>query len=208
MAPSRFELLYFPGTGRAEVARAILAYAEADWTNTFPKPDWPSIKSQQPFHKVPVLTEYEPDGTKFILAESAIIERYLAQKFGLTAETLKDRAHLDSISEHYHGLANKATPAMFGSDEKKAQALEEFKVYLKSFITIHEGLLAKNGSNGHYHGNTTTYVDITAAVLLMMTKDLVSDAISEAEAPNLSKLIATVKADEKFAKNYKPFQAP
>ena len=55
---SKYILHYFAGNGRAAIARAILSYVKADWTNNFiKKEDWPKIKTSGlcEYEQVPVL---------------------------------------------------------------------------------------------------------------------------------------------------------
>ena len=61
----KYTLHYFAGNGRAVIARAILSYVKADWTNDLIKhEDWPKIKKSGlcEYEQVPVL---EVDGKKY-----------------------------------------------------------------------------------------------------------------------------------------------
>ena len=80
-------------------------------------------------------------------------------------------------------------------------------MFVENYIPIHEALLQKNGSNGHYLGDTTTYVDIAVVIMLNFLEKVFPGLMTEAKAPNLFKVVAAVKADKNFA-NYKPFQKP
>ena len=54
----KYTLHYFPGNGRAVIARAILSFAKADWTNDLiKKEDWPKIKKSGlcEYEQLPVL---------------------------------------------------------------------------------------------------------------------------------------------------------
>ena len=77
----KYTLHYFAGNGRAIIARAILTYVKADWTNDLiNRDDWPKIKKSGlcEFEQLPVL---EVDGKKY--CESNAIHMYLSEKFDL-----------------------------------------------------------------------------------------------------------------------------
>ena len=66
----KFTLHYFGGNGRAAIARAILSFAKADWTNDLIKrEDWPKIKTSGlcEYEQVPVLEVGEKNIVKAML---------------------------------------------------------------------------------------------------------------------------------------------
>ena len=77
----KYTLHYFGGNGRAVIARALLCYVKADWTNHMIKmEEWPKIKKSGlcEFEQVPIL---EINNKKY--SQSFAINLYLAKKFNL-----------------------------------------------------------------------------------------------------------------------------
>jgi glutathione S-transferase len=95
------KLTYFAKLGRVEPARLMLeltgtpyefrGVSVEEWSN-------PEIKTQlvgrTPFGQVPTLE----DGS-FFLCQSGAINRYLAQKLGLWADTIEEQARIDEVYE-------------------------------------------------------------------------------------------------------------
>ena len=91
----KYILHYFAGNGRAIVARAILCYANADWTNdAIKKEDWPTIKKSGlcEFEQVPIL---EVDGKKY--SQSHAIDLYLAETFNLMGKDIEENYQIRSL---------------------------------------------------------------------------------------------------------------
>ena len=91
----KYTLHYFGGNGRAAIARAILTYVKADWTNDIIKrEDWPKIKTSGlcEYEQVPVL---EVDGRKY--CESHAINLYLAQVFNLMGKDVEENYQITNV---------------------------------------------------------------------------------------------------------------
>ena len=91
----KYTLHYFAGNGRAVVARAILSYVKADWTNDLiNREDWPKLKQSGlcEFEQVPVL---EVDGKKY--CESQAINLYLAETFDLLGKDAEENYQIKNF---------------------------------------------------------------------------------------------------------------
>ncbi|KAJ1645543.1 hypothetical protein J3B02_000015 [Coemansia erecta] len=202
---SSFVLRYFPVRARAETTKAILSYANADWTQE--SPAWPLEKQNQPVGKLPVLTETLSNGTQFTLCESLAIEGYLAKKFGLSAnENPQMEARQMELRSQIKDIYELTVLIKFApSDEVRQSIKEKFLVLAKAIIEYHEKVLEENGSNGHYFGDKITYVDLAAfatngAIKASMT-DIFPKALemfSEENAPLMNKVFEKIKTDPKM----------
>ncbi|KAI9002065.1 hypothetical protein DFJ74DRAFT_696473 [Hyaloraphidium curvatum] len=191
-----YKVLYFPIRARAEVTRLILTYAGAKWENVHP--EWPAAKASTPYGQLPVLEETDAQGT-FVLAQSKSIERYLARKFGLLGKTEKETAVLDSIVESWTDFNTKWGEFAFAKPEAKEEAKAKFsEQFWPGFAKIHEGLLEKNGGNGHYHGSSVTWPDLVLLYMLERVEDAVPELLSPSATPQLSKALQTIRTDEKL----------
>ncbi|KAK9701565.1 hypothetical protein K7432_011649 [Basidiobolus ranarum] len=189
---SRYELYYWPATGRAEVSRLLLQYGKANWSERHPT-NWPEEKPSTPFGCLPVLIEHREDGSEFQLAESHAIERYLARKFDLVGSNEREAALIDSFAEGWAALINAMVQTRFGkTDEAKEAGKVSFKACSSEIIQYHEKQLEKNG-NGYYVGSKLSLVDLLAYNMLQSLKGVgskVFDGIS-----GFDKLIETVESD-------------
>ncbi|KAF9153131.1 hypothetical protein BGX20_004987 [Mortierella sp. AD010] len=163
---STFKVLYFNIHGLAELTRTILAYAGAKTEEL--TVDWPNQKDHTPFKCLPVVYETTSDGTVLELAESQAIERYLATKFHLFGkneyEHHKVEQFLTSTNSAVQPFISKI---IYSAPDKRAEEANKFYAeVLPKFIEVHEAHLKKNGSNGHYVGDSTTLADIKTAVFI------------------------------------------
>ncbi|KAF9997260.1 hypothetical protein BGZ80_008452 [Entomortierella chlamydospora] len=163
---STFKILYFGLHGLAELTRTILAYAGAKTEEL--TVDWPNQKDQTPFKCLPVVYEVTSDGTVLELAESQAIERYLATKFHLFGkneyEHHKVEQFLTSTDTTLQAFSTKVIRA--DADKRVEEANKFYTEVLPKFIEVHEAHLKKNGSNGHYVGDSTTLADIKTTLLI------------------------------------------
>lgn len=95
-----YKLTYFDGTGRGECPRLLLALAGQKFEDVRIKgEDWPAYKPQTPFGTMPILEVTSDDGSKFELAQSQAICRYLARKLNLHGKTLEEQALVEMYME-------------------------------------------------------------------------------------------------------------
>ncbi|KAJ1977898.1 hypothetical protein H4R34_003409 [Dimargaris verticillata] len=192
-----YTLHYFPATGRAQISRAILDYAQADWEDKITV-DWASEKAQTPLGQLPVLYEALPNGETFTLSESRAIERYLASKFGLNGANARESALMDSYIGHWDDVALHGFTAHYGPEEGREAAKKKFEKTAANLLAKHGEILTKNGA-GHYFGSKTTWADINADYLIKFFEfaELLNDDL-KAKLEPFNKLSSTLRQDPKF----------
>ncbi|KAK9764808.1 hypothetical protein K7432_007405 [Basidiobolus ranarum] len=188
-----YELFYFSLSGRGEVIRFLLQYGKVNWTERHPT-NWAEEKATTLFEQLPVLTEFQEDGSKFELGESHAIERYLAQKFDLMGSNPHEAAHIDSFTEGWFSMLNSLVQIRFGkSPEAKETGKVNFPAAVEFILKHHEAQLEKNGT-GYYVGSRLSLVDIVAYNMIQITKAFGFDSF--ANAKGLNKLCDLVKNHE------------
>ncbi|KAM3581031.1 hypothetical protein VKS41_006477 [Umbelopsis sp. WA50703] len=133
--------------------------------------DWDKEKKDQPFLHVPVLTEFQEDGSKFVLAESGAINRYLSVQQGLMGSNVKETALIDQFYESWEEIRKKYWSPIY--QLKNVLSEEQFNKQMSDLreqtiipiLTKHDQALAKNGT-GFYVGDKISLADVTAAALL------------------------------------------
>ncbi|PHH72912.1 hypothetical protein CDD80_4178 [Ophiocordyceps camponoti-rufipedis] len=202
LSSSTLTLRYFPLRWRAEGARFILLATHAPFTDE--TPSWPSAQTQQPLSQLPVLIERTPDSSSdYLLSDSVAIEYYLARRAGLVVDSgLRDSAREMELRNQMEDLHIRLAIYIYGAEAGREMAADRFMRLAKSFVDYHEGVLARNGSNGHYFGSRTTYVDISLYLLLLLIRrrhevDLPGreDVFSKDKAPGINRVYRAVKED-------------
>ncbi|KAL1919549.1 uncharacterized protein VTP21DRAFT_2242 [Calcarisporiella thermophila] len=199
---NKYEIYYFRNAGLATAARTILEIVNADYKFKFVE-DWASEKATTPFGHVPVLYVTKPDGSRYEIAESQAISRYLGREHGLVGDTneengLVDMA-LDSINELFLSmLRNYFLPK---EEDKKEAGKQVLLQDVKNLLPFHEKLIKQRGGNGHYLQNKLTIADIHLFILLnglgkIFDQDAYSTVVSETETPELLKVIESVKKEK------------
>ena len=191
----KYTLHYFAGNGRAVIPRAILCYAQADWTNhTFDRQEWLKIKKSGlcEFEQVPVL---EVDGKKY--SQSHAITLYLGETFNLLGKDKEENYQINSLLLAVDDINMDIWKAMFNPDEtKKAElmkaALEKFKFFLGKFEQRYVNL----GKGKYFLGDKFTLADIivtcsTCSQCAMLKFEGVKDVV-----PTLYELIKRVSENE------------
>jgi len=93
------KLVYFDVRGRVEPARLILALTKTPYEfEPIAAESWAETKvkmlDRTPLGQLPILEDGD-----FTLCQSGAIYRYLADKFGLSGDTIAERARIDEIGE-------------------------------------------------------------------------------------------------------------
>ncbi|KAJ2149039.1 hypothetical protein EV180_004471 [Coemansia sp. RSA 518] len=197
---STYVLRYFPIKARAEVARLLLLASGDKFADVMP--DWPAEKENQPLGQLPVLIETLEDGTEFELSDSVAIEKYLARKSGLLVKTgSMDTAREDQLRSQINDVIDMHYAYMFAPEGSHEVIEARYRSNAKAFVKYHEKILAENGSNGHYFGSKTTYMDIALFAFITVIRQPNEKAIkdctdyfSESNAPGLNKVYETVQA--------------
>ncbi|OLY83278.1 Glutathione S-transferase P 1 [Smittium mucronatum] len=192
----KYVFSYFPIYGRGYAARCLLALSGAEWKNEFPK--WPEQKFEFPFHRLPVLTEIDENGSKFVLSESHVIERYLATKYGRIPSTgPKDVAtcdmYFDQINESLQNCSNSIM------DLENEALKEKLLKGIDFLLTMHEKIL--NSHNGtFYFGDKILLPDISMLFLYNFTKQFDRhQGFDKSKFPKIMNLIHAVATDKRIA---------
>ncbi|XP_030760844.1 glutathione S-transferase-like [Sitophilus oryzae] len=158
----QYKLLYFDVPGRGEHIRYIFAYAGVDFEDyRVPKDQWPELKKNTPFGKLPVLQIDDQQ-----VPQSNAIARYLARQFGLAGKSEWDSLQCDVLVDTLGDLQESVMKVMKEPDPIKREELrarvtkEELPFYLSKF----EKLVEENG--GFSVGSEVTWSDLVLAVLL------------------------------------------
>lgn len=202
LSSSTFTLRYFPLRWRAEGARFILLATHSPFTDE--TPSWPAAQSQQPLSQLPVLVERTPDSdSDFVLSDSVAIEFYHAGRADLLVDSgLRDSAREMELRNQMEDLHVRLAIYIYGAEAGREMAADKFKRLAKSFVDYHEEMLSRNGSNGHYFGSRTTYVDISLYLLLLLIRRPHEvhlpgreDMFSKDKAPGINRVYRAVKED-------------
>ena len=191
----KYILHYFAGNGRAIVARAILSYAKADWTNdAIKKEDWPTIKKSGlcEFEQVPIL---EVDGKKY--SQSHAIDLYLAETFNLMGKDKEENYQIRSLLFAVDDYTIEIWKALFSPDESKKPELlkaatEKFKFYLGKF----EKRYVDCGKHKYFLGDKFTLADIIMTTAICSAIDTLKLEGAKDVCPNLYELIGRISQNE------------
>lgn len=157
---SQYKLVYFNGRGRAELVRWVFKVAGVEFEDyRFPKGGWAPFKPTTNFGQVPVLIV--DDKTQY--CQSTAIARYIAQKYGLAGNSIKDETRCDMIVDGCMDVALLTTVIFREHDEgKKAELKKKFEdEQLPKFLTLFEGVLKHNGGgDGWFVADKMTWADL------------------------------------------------
>ena len=193
----KYTLHYFGGNGRAVIARAILSFAKADWTNDLiKKEDWPKLKTSGlcEFEQVPVL---EVDGKKY--CESHAINLYLAEVFNLMGKDPEENYQIRNVLMAFDDYMTPIWKALFNPDQKqKEEGIKAATEKLKFFFGKSEKRYVDLGKGKYFLGDKFTLADIVLASALPAAVDSLGlkECPCKEVAPNLGELIKRVKENE------------
>ncbi|KAJ2460668.1 transferase activity protein [Coemansia sp. RSA 2424] len=203
---STYTLRHFQAPGRAEPCKAILEYTGAKWI--LETPQWPQEKINQPVGKLPVLVETNKDGTRFILSDSLAIEQYLVCKYNLCVPE-QDRQMIARQTELRNQMNDlfQITQLIINVTEPTTRTnfIQRYMTLAKDIITYHEKFLKENGSNGHYFGNKTTYIDLAwigtwqAIRTTFKTMPEMLEPFNKKNAPQMNNVLMTMEKEPKLA---------
>jgi glutathione S-transferase len=158
---TKYELLYFPIHGRAEVLRLTFALAQVEFVDVAVT-DWATLKPQTPLGQVPVLKETTGD-TVFQIPQSAAILRHLGRVFQLYGANEREHTIVDYVLESAIDWRSKFTPVAYARMYGTAQQVVD-KYYnedLPHHLRLMNLLLASSAKTGSFFaGNTPTIADI------------------------------------------------
>jgi len=150
MSSHKLTLTYFPGRGRAEVSRLLLAEAKVDYADVRVNDNSDLAKAGKlPFGQLPIL---EWDG--HVVAQSWAIARFLARKNGLYGKTEEDGVFIDQIVD---GTADVAAARNNAKTPEEKATLES--TTLPKWLGYFEKLF-KSGKGTFFVGDSLTLADI------------------------------------------------
>ena len=193
----KYTLHYFAGNGRAVIARALLTYAKADWTNDLIKhEDWPKIKKSGlcEFEQVPVL---EVDGKKY--CESHAINLYLAEVFNLMGKDAEENYQIRNVLMAFDDYMAPIWAALFCKDEAKKPELQKAaEEKLKFFFGKFEKRYVDLGKGKYFLGDKFTLADIYVATVFPSAIDTIKieGCPCKEVGPNLGELIKRIRENE------------
>ena len=201
----KYTLHYFGGNGRAMIARAVLSYVKADWTNVLiKKEDWPKIKTSGlcEYEQVPVL---EVDGKKY--CESQAINLYLAEVFNLMGKDAEENYQITNLLMAFDDFMKPIVEFLFCPDQTKKEELKtKAEEKLRFFFGKFEKRYVDLGKGKYFLGDKFTLADIVLASTLPSGVDVLDlkECPCKEVAPNLGELIKRVKENElkEFYENY------
>ncbi len=194
---SKYTLHYFGVNGRAAIARAVLSYAKADWTNDLIKnEDWPKIKTSGlcEYEQVPVL---EVGGKKY--CESNAINLYLAETFDLLGKDVEENYQINNLLMSADDYTKVARELYMCTDEsKKPELKKKTEDKLKFLYTRYEKKYIDFGKGKYFLGDKFTLGDIFLTVNLFYTLQSLGLPESGCKdvAPNVTELAGRVKENE------------
>ncbi|KAF9989336.1 Glutathione S-transferase S1 [Mortierella antarctica] len=180
-----YDLLYFDFTCIAATPRYILSYGNAKWNDRFPE-EWKNKEEYDcPFGVMPVLHIRSEEG-KAMLAESFVIDLYLAEKFNLLGSNRYEAETIKAFYSSIHYLRERCLMRVTWTfEDKRKESFERFTTKMVPWwIQVHEQHLERNGGNGHYFGDKISLADI----------HLVSVLDHFAELPRGDEIVAIFRA--------------
>ena len=194
---SKYILHYFEFNSRASVARAILSYVKADWTNDLiKKEDWSKIKKSGlcEYEQLPVL---EINGKKY--CESNAIHLYLAETFNLMGKDAEENYQIVNLLMTLDDFYAVAIDFFHCEDEvKKEEFRKKSAAKLKFFLEKFEKRYINLGKNKYFLGDKFTLADIFLASTIVDCVDVLKlkKCPFKEVAPYLGELIQRIKENE------------
>ena len=138
-----FALYYFPGYGRVEALKTLLAHAGVDYEFIpIPQQDWPANKAK--FGSLPAV-EFASDGRIFNQAQSLM--RLFGMKYGYYPLDIQEQYEVDMLSDFFNEIFNDlAGPALAPDEATKNAAIKKvFEQRLPYIMTVIKPRLDKGG---------------------------------------------------------------
>ncbi|KAK5820816.1 hypothetical protein F5H01DRAFT_365213 [Linnemannia elongata] len=197
-----YKLEYFVVSAVGAVPRDMLSFGGAQWEDVLIT-SWP-VEEKSPFAVFPVLHIKTADGLEVRLAESIVIEHYLAKQFGLLGENEWEELQIKAFHSSSMFFRERLTMRYtWNYKEVQEKALEAFyKKELPVWIEAHTKHLKDNGSNGHYVGNKLSLADLMTANAIDHIKclhkgDEILDKIKQG-SPEIWKVKETVDSEPRL----------
>ncbi|OAQ29337.1 hypothetical protein K457DRAFT_137848 [Linnemannia elongata AG-77] len=158
-----FSLSYWDIASVGSTARDLLEYAGVKHENITPTDaEWSAGEVPTAFSVLPCLKVKGPNGMEFNMAESAVIDTFLAERFGLLGNNAWEAMTIRTFYTNMQYLRERTfseTLSVKSSEKKKAR--DQFlSQSLRKFLEDHEFHLQENGCNGHYVGDKLSLADL------------------------------------------------
>ncbi|KAG0200664.1 hypothetical protein BGX28_006321 [Mortierella sp. GBA30] len=206
---NEFKFYYFKLHTHGATPRALLAYADAKWSNLYPV-DWYAYdKPLTKFGTLPILFETSADGKTIIEhAEAMAIEIRLARKFNLLGSNSFEETQILGFFSSSRAIMHRQEDAYFSRSQVRDEERDTFiKTKLPAWIASHEKALEQNGSTGYYIGDKITLAEIKTAVAIeQLLNELyvfkgyegIKELITPELTPNLWKVRENVRAKTSY----------
>ncbi|KAG0280108.1 hypothetical protein BGZ95_011259 [Linnemannia exigua] len=158
-----FSLSYWEIAAVGSTARDLLEYAGVKHEKLAPSyADWSAGKVPTAFSVMPILKVKGPDGMEIDMAESEVIDTFLAERFGLLGNNAWESMTIRTFYSNIHYLRERSyTETLWVVDSEKKKAKDQFfSSTLRKFLEDHEFHLQENGCNGHYVGDKLSLADL------------------------------------------------
>ncbi|KAI0983909.1 hypothetical protein GJ496_009879 [Pomphorhynchus laevis] len=140
------KLTYFNGSGKAELARLVLAVAKVPYEFVgISFNNWDKFKSTTPIGQVPFL-EFTSEGSTIIMPQSIAIARYLAKEHNLAGKNNLESALIDVVVDTVADILNyyfdviyhlteeeKITQMPILRDQRIPEAINNFKKLMNMY---------------------------------------------------------------------------
>jgi len=161
-----YKLTYFSVEARGELIRLIFAQAGVKYEDVrISFSDFGPIKDSTPFGSLPVL---EIDSSE-VLSGSAVIGRYLAEKFGLAGKNEFENAKIASIKDFQDEVVLAMLQAFFEKDSSKKEErvtdLKEKRIP-KTFQELEKVVKRNPAGSKWLYGPEVTYVDLNLYLVI------------------------------------------
>ncbi|KAF8372300.1 gst-9 [Pristionchus pacificus] len=173
-----YKLSYFNGRALGEVSRQLFHLSGTPFEDErVTAKEWDDLKGTTPFGQLPVLYV---DGKP--LPQSFAIARYLAKEFGYAGKTAFEEAWADALADQFKDYLNEMKPFMmlvygFGDGDKDQMKKDIALPAINKLFTILEKAAKDNGSNGHFVGDSLTWVDLLISDHIGILEAIVSNPI-------------------------------
>lgn len=157
MAKNKIVLTYFDLTGRAEITRLILTWADVEFVdNRISRDKWPELKGNSPFGQLPYA---EINGKAY--GQSLAIANFCAREYNLYGKTNLDGLKIDQIAQLTEDLIQEVVKGFREPDDaKKAEIEKKVKEEVApKFFGFYEKLLKENNGE-HFVGDSVTLADL------------------------------------------------
>jgi len=199
LAKMHLKVVYFAGTGRAEIIRWMLAYAKAPFEDVRLKQnEWPSVKKNYPTEQLPILEYTDPKTNKVThMVQSATIIRAVAGFTGLAGRTAHDAIEADQAFECIRDVMEACYHALMEKDSERKETLQKkLKDDVMPRMLCHLESKVKENGGKYLTGSSLTYGDFAIATFVDFKKtNCTSDEFTTFEKtyPCLANLAKTIE---------------